>query len=99
MRVFNCLADCQLVAAEGFPSHQHTCASKAYTHLGTSQVHWRREIVLLRRYLGPGLEAQLHSLDVATMDSRMERHIALRVVEGYHLLAGAAALLAPLENE
>lgn len=54
--------------------------------------------MLLRGYLGAGLEAQLHRLDVATVDGRVERHIALGIVEGYHLLASAAALFAPLQG-
>jgi len=96
-RVVEYMAACQLTAVEGFPG---TPAPVLWsTYLGTGQVHWRREIVLLRGYLGPGFEAQLHRLDVASVHRRVEGHISLGIVKGYHLLAGAAALLAPLQDK
>jgi len=88
---------CQLTAVEGFPRTPAPVSSSTY--LGTGQVHWRREIVLLRGYLGPGLKAQLHCLDVASVHCRVERNIALGVVKGYHLLASAATLLTPLQDK
>lgn len=67
--------------------------------LGARQVHGGGQVVLLRGDLRPRTQAQLHGLDVAPVDRRVERHVALRVVERDHFFAGASAGLPPLEED
>lgn len=68
------------------------------THLSTSQMDGRRQVVLLRGDLGAGIDAQLDGLDVAAVHGRVQRHVAFRIVERNHFLTCAAARLAPLNE-
>lgn len=54
--------------------------------------------MLLRGYLGTWSQTQLHRFDVPTMDSRMQWHIPLWIIEWYHFLPWAALRLTPLEK-